>query len=209
MNIVLHPLPHLFLLPESMLVVNNMRERKIRRKLHTCQGFTLAETLLAVLIMLLVSTIVATGIPAAKNAYEKVVLASNAQVLLSTTISTLQNELGTAKDVETPVNGEGEKEHSVITYYNVSRGAFSKLYVESEDSKIMFHRYFSKDGMGITQTDSQLISSKTATGDLYVTYSKVEITGSLVTFYGLSVKRGSGTDSLASRDELSIRVISE
>ena len=188
--------------------MNNMKER-IRRKLHTCQGFTLAETLLAVLIMLLVSTIVATGIPAAKNAYEKVVLASNAQVLLSTTISTLRNELGTAMDVETPDNEAGENKHSVITYYNASRGAFSKLYVESKDNKIMFQRYFSKDGMGTTQTDSQLISSKTATGDLYVTYSNVEKTGTIVTFYGLSVKRGSGTDSLASRDELSIRVISE
>ena len=61
-----------------------MREA-IKRKLHT-QGFTLAETLLAVLILLLVGVIMTTGIPAAKNAYEKVVVASNAEVLLSTTI---------------------------------------------------------------------------------------------------------------------------
>ena len=62
-------------------------EERIRKKLHSSKAFTLAETLLAVLILLMVSTIVATGIPVARNAYEKVVLASNAEVLLSTTIS--------------------------------------------------------------------------------------------------------------------------
>ena len=57
---------------------------KRKRKLRSNKGFTLAETLLAVLILLLVSTIVATGIPAARNAYEKVVEASNAQAVLAT-----------------------------------------------------------------------------------------------------------------------------
>ena len=183
--------------------------KRMRKKLDTVRGFTLAETLLAVLIMLLVSTIVVAGIPAAKSAYENVVLASNAEVLLSTTVTTLRNELGTARNVEIPNNKAGENKNSVITYYNDSRGAFAKIYVASGDNKIMFQRYYSEDGMGKTQTASPLISSKTATGDLYVTYSNVKRTGSIVTFYNLSVKRGSGTDSIASRKELSIRVISE
>ena len=64
----------------------------IYRKHHAIHGFTLAETLLAVLILLMVSSIVAAGIPSARRAYEKVVLASNAEVLLSTTITTLRHE---------------------------------------------------------------------------------------------------------------------
>ena len=104
---------------------------KIRRKLHTENGFTLAETLLAVLILLMVSTIVATGIPVARNAYEKVVLASNAEVLLSTTISTLRNELGTATDVDIPDGAAGNKVKSgkEITYYNSARGSLSRIFM--------------------------------------------------------------------------------
>ena len=52
-------------------------------------GFSLAETLMAVLILLMVTSVVATGIPAAANAYFKAVDASHAQVLLSTTMISL------------------------------------------------------------------------------------------------------------------------
>ena len=53
-------------------------------KLNNEDGFTLAETLMTVLIMLLVSSVIAAGIPAAAKAYRKAVDAANAQVLLST-----------------------------------------------------------------------------------------------------------------------------
>ena len=172
-----------------------MREA-IKRKLHT-QGFTLAETLLAVLILLLVGVIMTTGIPAAKNAYEKVVVASNAEVLLSTTISTLRNELGTAQDVE--VTG------TAITYYSAARSAYSRIYVE--DGNILFQRYFNNSGEDVPR----LVSEKAATEKLCVTYTNVKYENGIVTFYGspgISVNRGQGTTNLASIDELSIRVIS-
>ena len=183
-------------------------------KLKGGSGFTLAETLLAVLILLLVSTIVATGIPAAKNAYEKVVLAANAEVLLSTTISTLRNELGTAQDIKTPTANpkKHETEASVITYFNPTREASSKLYVASEgdnEGKIMFQRYYNEGGLSATYEATPLISSETSTQDLYVTYTKVTYSGGIVAFEGLSVNRASGTQGLASRDKVSIRVISD
>ena len=185
-------------------------EERIRRKLHSNKAFTLAETLLAVLILLMVSTIVATGIPVARNAYEKVVLASNAEVLLSTTISTLRNELGTAQTIETPEPAsEGSaKPGTVITYYNAARGAFSKIYVDT-DEKIMLQRYFSKDGLGATNDAVQMISSKTSTADLYVTYGSATYSNGIITFSNLSVNRENGTTGLASRPTLSIRVITE
>ena len=61
--------------------------KKIRNKLHNRKGFSLAETLMAVLILLMVSAVVAAGIPMAREAYEKAVDAANAQTLLSTTIT--------------------------------------------------------------------------------------------------------------------------
>lgn len=95
-------------------------------------GFTLAETLLAVLILLLVSGIVATGIPAAKTAYENVVLASNADALLSTAAATLRDELGTAWKVRNVAAGG-------VTYFSADTGYRSSLYVQ--DGKIRLKEY--------------------------------------------------------------------
>ena len=69
------------------------------RKLNQKAGFTLAETLVTILILLMVSSIVAGGIPAATNAYYKAVDGANAQVLLSTAATALRDELGTARDI--------------------------------------------------------------------------------------------------------------
>ena len=50
---------------------------RIRRKLKSRHGFTLAEVLMAVLILLMVSSVVAGGVPVAANAYYKVVTNRN------------------------------------------------------------------------------------------------------------------------------------
>ena len=189
-----------------------MHMRKLlSKKFKSRLGFSLGETLLAVLILLMVSTIMTAGIPAARNAYEKVVLTSNAEVLLSTTITTLRNELGTAQDVKKPANKTGEILNSVITYYNPTRGASSKLYVADggeNDKKIMFQRYYSEDGLSMDYAATPLVSPKTSTQDLYVTYGSVSYNNGIVTFSDLKVNRASGPEGLASRDALSIRVIS-
>ena len=195
-----------------------------KRKLHEKSGFTLAETLLAVLILLMVSAIVAAGVPAAKNAYEKVVLASNADVLLSTTISALRNELGTAQDVETTVGSTDGHLTTVITYYNKAAETTSKICLNSDlsegvktsdpDGTIMYQRFAAtslslSSGGDITRLVSKAASNK----NLYVTYTTAdydESTG-IITFSNLRVCRESGTaagNPLASRDTVSIRVIS-
>ena len=146
----------------------------IKQKLNIEKGFTLAELLLAVLILLMVSTIVATGIPVARDAYEKVVIASNAELLLSTTISTLRNELGNSK-IEFPNSDGAEKEY--VIYTNPSRGFRSKIYVDNNKG-IMLQRYYlgSEDYSvheDLIPDDEQLVSFTTATENLYITFSKV------------------------------------
>ena len=184
-----------------------MRKKVQERKLHSRKGFTLAETLLAVLILLLVSAIVVSGIPSARDAYEKVVLSANADMLLSTTVTTLRNELGTAQDVE--ASG------TTIAYYSPDRGASSKIFVnakandaDSSPRPIQFQRYYSRDGLGAQNDPEQLISPSRATGDLYVTYDNVEYRDGVITITGLSVNRTSGSTGLSSLSTLSIRVIS-
>ena len=203
---------------------------KTKRKLHINKGFTLAETLLAVLILLLVSTIVAAGIPAAKSAYENVVLASNAEVLLSTTISALRNELGTSEIIDTPsasfvinYSDEGSDESVIasnaILFYNENRGSFSAIFKDSSDNNaIQSARYIGYDPVRkeissdkrVNSKPERLISKAAATNDLYVTYDSVTYNKEtrIVTFSNLSVNHGE-TTGLASRDNFSIRVISK
>ena len=182
-----------------------------QRKLHNKRGFTLAETLLAVLILLLVATVVATGIPAAKNAYEKVVLASNAEVLLSTTISSLRNELGTARDITMP-GGTLDGNTNTITgrnirYYNTSRGTYSEIFVANANTEIMIKKS-GADGIGTPSVQEKLIPSKIATEKLYVSFESVSYNkNGIVTFNNLCVKRESGSNIITKRDEFSIRVI--
>ena len=180
---------------------------KWMRKLKERAGFTLAEMLLATLILLLVSSIVVAGIPAAKNAYEKVVLGSNAQILLSTTAAALRDELGTAWDVKA---GEGE-----LLYFSADTGAVSSLYI---DGKMIMLQEFAGmediDSSMHTGTARPLVSEAAATSDLYVTYDSVSYDDSgIVIFSGLKVCRSSNDAVIAgmgdeSGGSLTIRVFS-
>ena len=62
-------------------------------------GFTLVETMLSLAILVLLTAVVATGVPVAYRTYTKAVDASNAEVALTTTVAMLRDELGLAQDV--------------------------------------------------------------------------------------------------------------
>jgi len=194
---------------------------KTKRKTSSNKGFTLAETLLAVLILLLVSTIVATGIPAARNAYEKVVVASNAQAVLSTAATALRDELGTGWDIQI---GSDQS----ITYNSAKTGALSKLFL-TPDEGIKLQEYgqtnaFNTDNITyaffLNNNESssisvdksrRLIAEKAGPGDssgnLIVTYEGVSYANNCVVISNLSV--GSAAyPNLASIESLTIPVIS-
>ena len=176
--------------------------KRIKQTLCDNAGVTLAEMLLAILIMLLVSVIMVGGIPAAKDAYEKVVLASNAEVLLSTAISELRNELGTARDVEVANNA--------ITFRNSYTGSKSKLFKstggDDPEGTIMLQRY-AGEGSVQGSTPLRLVSKKASDG-LYIIYVRVDYNSStgVVTFHNLQVKRESSATALAEMGSFSIRV---
>ena len=176
------------------------------KKINNRKGFTLAETLLAVLIMLLVSTIVVTGIPAAKNAYEKVIIGANAQVLLSTAATSLRGELGTSKKVKVD-----ESDNSVY-YYSASTNANARIFLGNEDADspvtIMQQDYLGYEAASSPGYTHRLVSEKASTEGLYVKYDNVEKQKDMVVFKNVNVYRGSGSDPLASLPELKIRIIS-
>ena len=193
------------------------RAGKMSLKLKSRRGFTLAETLLAVLILLLVSAIVATGMPAAMNAYNKIVLGANAKVMLSTAITALHDEIGTAwKVVKTA------PESKELVYFNASTGAKSRISLDTTDhNAIQVQDYLSLSGDLIHDVDYNKSTTRHLVADsnagMYVTYNEISfnaVTG-IVTINGLKVCKKSNGATLvefarengASKD-FTIRVIS-
>lgn len=176
----------------------------MKRKLNNQSGFSLAETLLTILILMLVSVIVANGVPVARDAYEKVVIGANAKVLLSTAVSAMRDELATAREIK--VNG------TTITYFSADRGAISKLSIEGSPSEIMLKEYIKKDPLTEALTDNMakpryLVPKSAATGDLYVKYGQVELKTQYIEIKGLGVYRASKPDAAMASTDLKIRLL--
>ena len=170
---------------------------KLKRRLMSRKGFSLAETLLAILIMLLVSVLLANGIPIAKNVFEKVTVGANARVMLSTAISALRNELGTAKNIK--VSNDGKS----VTYYSTEIGAPSKIYLADEaPHPIMIEEYVDpKYNADQTKGRELVIMADAVTSNgLVVTYDDIIINpvagseGKNIAFRGLKVKRKRKSD---------------
>lgn len=204
---------------------------RIRRKLRDSAGFSLAETLLATLILMLVSLLLANGVPTAKNIYERVTVSANAKVLMSTAISALRNELGTAKNIK--VN----RSEKWLSYYSTDISARSRIYLyddaEGADKEkgasdragtpkdtVMLQEYIKTDDVALSVGETgakglgvprRLATSVTASAkdkdDLYVTYGSVNYTGNMLVFQDLKVLRGKESPvCYAELDELYILV---
>lgn len=187
----------------------------IKKKLNNKAGFSLAELLMAMIIMLLAATIVATGIPAAKRAYENVMVGANADVVLSTTVTALRNELATSKDISVKSDG------TTIVFYHLTRGSVSKIYLDSSNNnQITIQRYadstelerIDSTNVPLTSPSLPLVVAGSELGawdDLYVTYEEVEYSGGILAFTKLAVKRKNSTaNDPAVIDSFKIRVIS-
>lgn len=181
----------------------NVKTDALILKARERKGFTLAEALVAVIILLLVSAVVAAGVPAAAKAYENVIIASNAEVIRSTTMAELRNELVTARDITNP-------DDNTLQFFNEAYGSISEIKLTNDG--IMFTRY-AKDGLVITG-DNATTSARVIVSDkdLYPYSSKVtydDETG-LVTFENLVVKRKKGNkNEVTEKTPFSVKTIVE
>ena len=168
--------------------------KKFRLRLRQNTGFSLAETLMAVLILSMVTGIVAVGVPAATRAYRNAIDASHAQVLLSTTMTALRDELSTSKI--TKVDGKTIK-------YTDENGIKSQITVEGKNENERIYLYKAKTNVGDSEPSWDtgankrlLISDKAATSNMYAKYTSVESVPSdsepisIVKIKGLCVMRG-------------------
>ena len=111
---------------------------RIRVSSRAKSGFTLVETMLALMILVMMTGIVAMGVPMAFNSYSKVVDGSNAQVLLTTTTSVLRDELSEAQ-VNDPSDYPRSGVDGSLTTYKTGFGWWASI-------KLGYCRVDDKDG---------------------------------------------------------------
>ncbi len=190
-----------------------MKNRTLQRRRA---GFTLTETLMTTLILLMVTAIVAAGIPAAVNAYDKVLDAANAQILLSSAISRLEEELSTAVEVWT--DSTDNKTVEGYSHYKYSY----KISLDNDETNGITIKYtkYKNDKVKIPEA-RQLVTLKTLTTDrktgntqYYVSFEsiKYEESSGLFTVSNLKVKEvgaADGTDPKAIQPILVIRPVTK
>jgi type II secretory pathway pseudopilin PulG len=180
----------------------------IKKVLKSRAGFSLAETLMAIMILLMASAIVGAAIPAASNVYQKSVDVANAQVVLSTTITMLRDQLSTAGNTKisgkmiTYTSGKaGESGVSCLMKLNsptitVYKGSYELSLAESPSTDPADYEFGYYD----------LVSKESVTGKLAIDYESISQSGQTITFHKLVVQKD-GTNLTEPRN-VSIRVLS-
>jgi prepilin-type N-terminal cleavage/methylation domain-containing protein len=125
-------------------------------------GFTLAETLLAVAIIGILCAMLGGSFMAARNASVKMTKRANAQVLLTTITSRLSAEMKTATD-DVPVDGiETFVSHSGTIYDGLRIGFAVKQDTATGQDAVYVHYYtIDATGEGIGKTVKELSTAPT------------------------------------------------
>lgn len=184
--------------------------KKISRKMNKKAGFTLAEALVVILILLMVTMIVAAGLPAAQRAYDKVVSSANAQVLLSTTVTRLREELSMTGKAD--LNG-----NSTVKSYTRYGSAYA-IEIKKPESATVSNFARSEKGIwiqyslpGIDDESAKvpspelLVPEKAATDGLVTSFESITFDGEVFTVNKLKVTKDNHT--LASLESLVIRPV--
>lgn len=173
------------------------------------RGFTMVETLLSLMILVIFTGIVAMGVPSAISAYTKAVDGSNAQVLLTTASSVLRDELGMAQDVD---YNASTKE---VQHYVTGAGHWASIDKtgSGKTARIQKHVYLGTlDSLSeATGSPTSIVSDATMTDSLGITYESITYDPGqgIFTVKGLEVLDASG-NTIASvgdgtSDEFKIR----
>lgn len=185
--------------------------KKMRLSLNRSGGFSLAEMLMAMMILLMASGILAGGVPAAAQVYWKIIDTANAQTLLSTTMISLRDELDTASHITLNENSE-----IIYTNDDGSRLKITPNYSSKEPG--LYLEYLSSEFSemnGNLPAPRLLVSNAAANQNLLVEYGTPSITKGVVVFPKLLVKKWKieedktviSPDVLASVENYKIRIL--
>ncbi|MDD3218403.1 MAG: prepilin-type N-terminal cleavage/methylation domain-containing protein [Lachnospiraceae bacterium] len=172
----------------------------MRQKINSQKGFTLSEMLMSVLVMLLATLIIAGGVTAVRSAYINITLKADAQTLLSTTISAMEDDLRYAQNINISNIEDGT---TTVAFDSPSRGY--NMYFLNDDS----------EGILIANTQSTatvpLVTDKAMANNLF---SKFESEGAAIynpedNIFTLTIKvcNKKDSDKVLAEQQLSIKPI--
>lgn len=125
-------------------------------KKRNSRGFTLSETLTTVLLLAIVFAGITGGIVAVSDAYQKITVRSEAQTLLSTTVTEISKELREAVNIS---SDDGK-----ISFYSARRGRYISIQNGTDTVGIVIREY--SDGSETETEEIRLLSEKTETSNL-------------------------------------------
>lgn len=192
-------------------------------------GFTLTEMLVTTLILSLVATLMATGIPVAIDTYQKIVKTSNAQLALSTTVSSIKSELGLATDGKVvAVSTGGESSVYKIYYYSLNEGCWISIGNPEEGSgpRGLVKQYYKGlptagtdvedlepdgDGIPIVSNETIAVSNEATTDALQVVLTAAMPEGKIDEEVGVKIevrdKAGNKLASVGDEDDQGYRIL--
>lgn len=182
---------------------------KIKNKIFNGSGMTVLETLMSMFILMMVTAVVAAGIPAAVQAYSKVLDSANAQLLISTAMTKLRDQLEAADEIVVSQELDDDDnpfgELTIITYK--TNNGKSRIYLDSESHAVRLWEYIDNSAVA-DKTNRLLVSRKASNDNLYLTYTSISNDASkTITFHGLVVKKDDTDQILAGPLDYSIKLL--
>lgn len=142
-----------------------MIPRRLIRKLNSKSGFTLTETLSTLVIMSMVGIMVTAGVVTAVRVYRQVTEYANAQVLLSNTITLLNDKLVYANPESVKVSGK------TISFENMQNDEFENIQIRKMEISFEEEAGGAQKGLYVSYVKSEGEHGTKTTPELLVPYS--------------------------------------
>lgn len=139
----------------------------MRKKLSSESGLTLVEMLCAVVILILLGLLLNTGLQMAVSTYRAIVAQSEAELLLSTAVDALADDLRYARDV----SGSG----TGFTYFSDSFGANTALEVEDKEEDENYGQ-IKANGMRLLPDGAYGLNGAYLVKDMKISYTQPNFT---------------------------------
>jgi len=170
--------------------------RRFKNRISLEKGFSIAEMLIAVLILLMVSSVVAAGVPVAAQAYVKITDAADAESLLSTTMTMLRSELSTADSATVLC---GSTDGCFVQYRNLDSGSLYTITAPVSDG---IPQQITVNNGSVT---TNFVAAQDAMGSMYTSFTGAEYSNGVITIKGLAVYKNE--KAITDPQDFSIRVI--
>ena len=94
-----------------------VKPARLRRRMADRRGFSLTELMAALLVLGMLTSLMAGGAMVVKNAYERMTLRTTAQLVLSTAVTAVTEELRWAADA--PQSQPDSQDQQAVSFYSV------------------------------------------------------------------------------------------